>query len=185
MNALATTNMRPLRAFTLDEARKPLLVLFAAYPEPWADRGADRADDLSNAKVSAYLMGLEGLPGWAIEQTVKEFIQGKIDRPARRKGALPTVEEISAEARVHVEREGSKQRAETARVEQLAERKQEFPEEHRERMGFKMSVLSMGLARREVEKVAEANARGLDDMIVLGQQWGISVPESLWSTKNA
>jgi hypothetical protein len=185
LNALVTTNMKPLRAFTVDEARGPLLVLFAAYPEPWNDRTAEHAGDLAQAKVSAYMLGLEGLPSWAIEQTVKEFIQGKIDRPTRRKGALPTVEEISAEARVHVEREGSKQRAETARVEQLAERKQEFPEEHRVRMGFKMSMLSMGLARREVEKVAVANARGIDDMIALAQEWRVPVPESLWSSKNA
>lgn len=182
MNALANVS-KPLRASSLDEARKPLLVLFAAYPEPWSDKSADRADDLSNAKVSAYLLGLEGLPGWAIEQTVKEFIQGKVERPARRKGALPTVEEISSEARVHVEREGSKQRTETARLEQLAERSQEFPPENRARTGFKMAVLSMGLARREVDKVAMANAQGIDDMIALGQQWGIPVPESLWSNR--
>jgi hypothetical protein len=127
-------------------------------------------------------MGLEGLPGWAIEQTVRDFIQGKIERPARRKGALPTVEEISAEARAYVDKEASRQRAEISRKEQLAERRSEFPEEHRERMGFKMSLLSMGLARQEVEKVAQANARGLDDLMALAQQWGVPIPESLFGS---
>jgi hypothetical protein len=180
MNALSQVNHRPLRAFAVDEARNPLLVLFAAYPEPWTDKSADRADDLSSAKVSAYLMGLDGLPGWAIEQAVKDFIQGRIDRPVRRKGSLPTVEEISVEARGHVNNEGSKQRAEAMRVEQFQERKAEYPQEHRERMGFKMSLLSMGLSRREVEKVAQANARGLESMIALGQTWGVPVPECLF-----
>lgn len=183
MNALATTNGKPLRAFAIDEARGPLLVLFSAYPEPWSDKGAEHAGDLAQARVSAYMLGLEGLPSWAIEQTVRDFIQGKIDRPARRKGALPTVEEISAEARLHVDREASKQRVETARLEQIAERKAEFPPEHRERMGFKMSILSKGLELRQVEKVAEANARGLDDMMALAQQWRVPIPESLWSNR--
>jgi hypothetical protein len=183
LNALATVDTKPLRAFTVDEARAPLLVLFSAYPEPWSDRNAGKADELSNAKVSAYLMGLEGLPGWAIEQTVRDFIQGKIERPARRKGALPTVEEISTEARVYVEKEASRQRFEAARREQAEARRSEFPEEHRERMGFKMSLLSVALSRQEVEKVAEANTRGLDDLMALAQQWGVPVPESLFSSK--
>jgi hypothetical protein len=185
LNALATTNSKPLRAFSVDEARGPLLVLFSAYPEPWSDKGAEHAGDLAQAKVSAYMLGLEGLPSWAIDQTVKDFIQGRIDRPARRKGALPTVEEISAEARMHVDREASKQRVETARLEQLAERKAEFPPEHRVRMGFKMSLLSKGLELRKVELVAEANARGIEDMMALAQKWHVPIPESLWSSKRA
>lgn len=180
MNALATIDEKPLRPVTLDEARAPLLVLFSAYPEPWSDRNAGKADELSNAKVSAYLMGLEGLPGWAIEQTVRDFIQGKVERPARRKGTLPTVEEISAEARAYVDKEASRQRAEAARREQMAERRSDFSDEHRERMSFKLSLLSCALGRKEVEKVAEANARGHDDLMALAQTWGVPIPESLF-----
>lgn len=179
MNALVVHAQRPLRAFSVDEARKPLALLFAAYPEPYQDRNATHGEELATAKVNAYMLGLEGLPAWAIEQAVCDFIQGKVDR--RRKGALPTPEEVAAEARVHVEREGSRQHAERVRAEQYAERRPIFPPEHRDRMGFKMSLLSVGLARRQVELVSQANERGLDDLIALGQQWGVPVPESLFS----
>jgi hypothetical protein len=179
LNALATTNGKPLRAFSLDEARGPLLVLFSAYPEPWSDKTAEHAGDLAKARVSAYMLGLEGLPAWAIEQTVKDFIQGRIDRPARRKGALPTVEEISAEARVYVDREASKQRVETARLEQIAERHTEFTPEHRLRMKFNFAVLLAGMERHNSDAVACAWKQGQAAMIELGRAWGLPIPEGL------
>lgn len=189
MNALVTTETKALRAFAADESRGPLIMLFAAYPEPWSDKGAAHADDLSQAKVSAYLLGLDGLPKWAIEQTVKDFIQGKIERPTRRKGALPTVEEISAEARVHVDREASRQRAEKLRQEQIAERIAPPVEpEERTRMGFKMAVLSASLGvMGGPDRVAAAQRRGAisDEMIGLAQEWHVPIPESIWSMKRA
>lgn len=48
------------------------------------------------------------------------------------------------------------------------------------RMGFKMSVLSAGISMGRVDDVAEANRRGLEDMIALGQQWGVPVPDELF-----
>ncbi len=52
----------------------------------------------------------------------------------------------------------------------------------RVRMGFKMSVLSASFAiKNGADMVAEANRRGLDDLIALGQQWGVPVPEELWA----
>lgn len=47
-------------------------------------------------------------------------------------------------------------------------------------MGFKMSVLSAGISMGRVDDVAEANRRGLEDMIALGQQWGVPVPDELF-----
>jgi hypothetical protein len=52
-------------------------------------------------------------------------------------------------------------------------------------MGFKMSVLSCGIGRKQVERVAEANKRGIDDMMALAQEWGVPVPESLFRRKSA
>jgi hypothetical protein len=50
------------------------------------------------------------------------------------------------------------------------------------RMGFKMSVLSASFGRKDgADMVAEANARGLEDLIALGQSWGVPVPEELWA----
>lgn len=51
------------------------------------------------------------------------------------------------------------------------------------RMGFKMNVLAAGIALRAVDRVAEANKRGLEDMIALGQEWGVPVPEKMFEQK--
>ena len=177
MNQLA--QIKPLTAQAADEARQPLFVLFAAYPEPWSDRKAEHAQDLMNAKVSAYLLGLQGLPRWAIEEAVAAFVQGRVERPDRRKGTLPTVEELSTEARKHVVSEATRQRADRQRLSERAE-KVELSEEHRQRMGFKMRVLSAGLALRQVERVKAANESGLDAMMALAQEWQVQIPECLW-----
>lgn len=49
------------------------------------------------------------------------------------------------------------------------------------RMGFKMSVLSasLGIAGGP-DRVAEANRRGLEDLIALGQEWKVPVPDELF-----
>lgn len=188
MNALVTTETKPLRAFTADESRGPLLVLFSAYPDPFTDRNAEHADKLFDAKVSAYLLGLDGLPKWAIEHTVKDFIQGRIERPARRKGALPTVEEISSEARVHVDREASRQRAEKLVQEQIAERMAPpVGDAERTRMLFKLSLLSAAQCSTDrLDRLAAARHDGIsDELLALAQEWSVPIPESIWSMKRA
>jgi len=122
MNTLATVDHKPLSPIYADEARDPLLIMLAAYPEPFTERGAEQVDNLHKARVSAYLMGLEGLPGWAIEKGVREFIAGKVDRPARSRGKLPTVEELATQARVHVQEEAQRQ---------AQQRRKREPEERR------------------------------------------------------
>lgn len=119
MNSLAPVEGKPLAPISMDEARKPLAVLFAAYPEPWTDRAASQAQNLIDAKVSAYLMALQGLPAWAIETTVRDYIQGRVER--RRRDKLPTAEEIAALSREYVTKEASRQMIDCARREQLAE----------------------------------------------------------------
>lgn len=55
------------------------------------------------------------------------------------------------------------------------------------RMGFKMAVLSASFGRAHgADMVMEAHKRGLEDMIALGQSWGVPVPDELWAqTKSA
>lgn len=183
MNALAPISGRPLQPIAADEARTPLLLLFSAYPEPYSDRNAGRADEMMAARVSAYMLGLDGLPSWCIEQAVKDFIQGRVDRSAGRRGKLPTVEEVSSEARIHLEREASRQRAERSRRDQIEERKSDFSDTHRDRMKFKMNLLSAAWCSpsERIDRLAEANAAGMDELMALAQEWNVPIPESLWS----
>jgi hypothetical protein len=121
MNALAPVEGKALALRSADEARQPLAVLFAAYPEPWVDKDATHLKKLIEAKVSAYLLALEGLPAWAIETAVKDYIQGRVER--RRRDKLPTAEEIAALSREHVGKEAARQMVDRAQREQLAESK--------------------------------------------------------------
>lgn len=54
------------------------------------------------------------------------------------------------------------------------------PKEARVRMGFKMAVLSAAIDTGTVDEVAKASARGLEDMVALGQRMGVPVPDELW-----
>lgn len=53
------------------------------------------------------------------------------------------------------------------------------------RMGFKMAVLSAGIGLGKVDDVAAANRAGLDEMMALAQQWGVPIPEELWTARVA
>ena len=110
-------NFKPLRRTPLCDPRKPLFLLFSAYPEPWNGKGDVEA--LRNAQVEAYLVGMDGLPEWAIREAVTDFIQGRIDRQNRSK--LPTAEQVSAQSRHHVEREASRQSGIRERIADLKE----------------------------------------------------------------
>jgi hypothetical protein len=121
MNGIVTTGQKALMPVTADEARKPLLVLFSAYDPPFTDRTAEHRQKLMDAKVSAYLLAVQGIPAWAIERTVTDFIQGRIER--RRRDKLPTAEEIAAVAREHVTTEAARQQAERERRGQIADAK--------------------------------------------------------------
>ncbi|WP_159585943.1 hypothetical protein [Chelativorans xinjiangense] len=94
-------------------------MLFAAYPEPWSDKSASHAQELIDAKVRAYVLAVQGIPAWAIEQAVTDFIQGRVERRAR--GKLPAAEEIAFAARKHVEIEASRQMKQKAIQSQLDE----------------------------------------------------------------
>lgn len=110
MNALATIEAKPLAPQSMDEARTALVGLFAGYDAPFGDKDKE----LMNARVSAYLLGLQGVPGWAVEQAVVDFLQGKIER--KRKGTLPNVEELATQARLNLDAEAKRQEFERRRI---------------------------------------------------------------------
>lgn len=116
--AKQSTGILPLYA-KQNEAIAGLLRLFSAYPEPYIARDAEHADKISKARVAAYKLALDGLPAWAIELAVSDFIQGRVDR--RRRDLLPTAEEVAARAREEISKEASRQMARQAEADQRAE----------------------------------------------------------------
>lgn len=117
MNSLAPTTARPLRRQPTDDLRKPLLVLFSAYP---VFNSTPQADE---ARAAAYLLGLSELPEWAVSEAVRRFVQGKVER--RNRDKLPTAEQVAAEARELVDAEARRRVIENNRLEQARLRKQE------------------------------------------------------------
>ena len=120
MNSLATTDSKPLRRQPMCDPRKPLAILFAAYPEPFAKGDTEQ---LRRAQVEAYMLGLDGVPEWAIRESVTAFIQGAIERSNRSK--LPTAEQIAALAREKVSAEATKQSILRQREKDAQERREE------------------------------------------------------------
>lgn len=59
----------------------------------------------------------------------------------------------------------------------------EPPAEERIRMGFKMSLLVKAIDLHQVDRLAVAAKRGMEELMALAQTWGVPIPESIW--KNA
>lgn len=124
------------------------------------------------ALLLTYDQALDGVSDLAIERAALKFISGQVE--GQNKTFAPSVAEFCSEAR---------------KTPYLVNRPAPvayLPHKHddpatRIRMGFKMAVLSAALGMGKVDLVAEANKGGLDDMIALGQQWGVPVPEELWA----
>lgn len=56
----------------------------------------------------------------------------------------------------------------------------------RVRMGFKLSLLSAALGiSGGADRLAQANREGMDSLLALAQQWGVTIPESLWAQRAA
>ena len=97
MTVLASTINKPLRAQMADDLRRPLATLFAGYEAPWAKGDAEAVLSLRDAQAKVYMLALNGLPEWAVQEAVTAFVQGRVERSNRAK--LPTAEQIAAEAR--------------------------------------------------------------------------------------
>lgn len=126
------------------------------------------------ALLLTYERALEGVSDQAIERAAGNYISGKVS--GQNTTFPPSVAEFCVEARrtpyLVVKPAGG----------YLPHRYDD--EKTRVRMGFKMNVLSAGLAMGKADEVAEANNGGLSDIMALGQKWGVPIPEELWSQLN-
>lgn len=121
-----------------------------------------------------YDEALTGLDDDAICVAAARFIRGEVS--GQNRSFAPSVAEFAAEVR----RTPIPGRRALPPADRSKFRRDDTPT--RIRMGFKMAVLSAGFAIKDgADMVSEANSRGLEDLIALGQQWGVPVPEELWA----
>ena len=144
MTVLASTINKPLRAQMADDLRRPLATLFAGYEAPWAKGDAEAVLSLRDAQAKVYMLALNGLPEWAVQEAVTAFVQGRVERSNRAK--LPTAEQIAAEARRLISEEAQRQ--------QRSRAEQEARDEARERAEFEANRTS-----REERAAAAARIR--------------------------
>jgi hypothetical protein len=149
LSALAPLHGKPLQRQPTCDIGKPLLILFAAYEPSYAPNATEA---LRSAQVAAYQLGMDGLPQWAVQQAVTEFIQGKVERPNRSK--LPTAEQIAAQARVAINKEQDAQARERERVEQ-----QEEAQKAREQEEFRKTPEGQAEMAQRRERAAAIMAR--------------------------
>lgn len=117
MNALTPQSSKPLRPQVTCDLRKPLFILFSAYPN-YATTQQE-----SDARVEAYRIGLSGLPEWAVMEAVTRFVQGKVDRKSRDR--LPTAEQVAAVSREILDAEAERRKVQIAIDQQRREREAE------------------------------------------------------------
>jgi hypothetical protein len=118
MNALAPQGQtKPLQRQPTDDLRRPLLILFSAYPD------YSKTQDEADARTAAYLLALSTFPEWAVRESVTRFVQGHVER--RNRDKIPTAEQIAAEAREIVNDEAEKRRQQNIIDQQRKEREAE------------------------------------------------------------
>lgn len=136
----------------------------------------------SETLLKTYSAVLRDVTSQAITEAAQRFICGDVKDQSRT--FAPSVAEFVQEARRIAELLPYR-----GKIGLPAPRRYEphrFDDEKtRIRMGFKMQVLSAGIALSAVNRVAEANKHGLEDMIALGQEWGVPVPEELFEQARA
>lgn len=119
---------------------------------------------------------LAGVPSDAICEAAKRFAGGLVDGQSAR--FAPSVAEFAQEVRRIAELHKYRGRPSLPKPKEDDWTPQ--PKEHRERMGFKMSMLSAGLARDGgAAMVAEAHRKGLSHLIELARAWNVPVPDGL------
>ena len=121
---------------------------------------------------------LKDIPAQAVIEAAERFTSGLV--PNQNKTFAPSVAEFATEARRIAELLPYRGKA------SLSKPRPYFYQEpkpgERIRMGFKMSVLSASFGRANgADMVMEAHKRGLEDIVALGQSWGVPMPEELWA----
>jgi hypothetical protein len=131
----------------------------------------------SETLLRTYSAVLRDVSSQAITETAQRFISG--DAPDQSRTFAPSVAEFVQEARRWASLIPYRDRP--ALPAPVRSQPHRFDDEQtRIRMGFKMNVLSAAIGLKAVDRVAEANRRGLEDMIALGQEFGVPVPEELF-----
>lgn len=150
-----------------------LTMMLNAFPQSAADlRGL----------LLTYDQALTGVSDQATCEAAQRFVTGDVKDQSRT--FAPSVAEFVQEARRIAELIPYRDRVGLPAPANY--RPHRFDDEKtRIRMGFKMKVLSAGIAMSTVDRVAEANKRGLDDMMALGQEWGVPVPDELFEQARA
>jgi hypothetical protein len=133
--------------------------------------------------METYAAVLRDVSSRSITEAAANFTKG--DAPGQNRTFAPSIAEFVQEARRMEKLVPFMDKPRLQVVPTHKERYQEPSPLSRIRMGFKMSLLSAGLARKEVEMVAEANQRGLDHLMALAQQWHVPIPEELFKIKAA
>lgn len=117
-----------------------------------------------------------GVPSDAVCEAARRFTGGMVDGQNAR--FAPSAAEFAQEARRLADL--LKYRNRPALPKPKEDDWTPQPKEHRERMGFKMSMLSAGLARDGgAAMVAEAHRKGLPHLIELARAWNVPVPDGL------
>lgn len=133
--------------------------------------------------VSTIERATANLSSRAIAETAKRFICGDVEGQSRT--FAPSVPEFVQEARRMETLVPYMDRPRLPAPAAQHDRYRDPPPLERVRMGFKLSVLSAGLALGKADDVARANDKGLDELMALGQLWGVPIPEELWPAKAA
>ncbi len=112
---------------------------------------------------------LSGLSSEAIVDAARRFTSGDVQGQNLR--FAPSIPEFVKEARRRQEAINISRLPKVERIEQI-EPEPLLPED-RERMSFKMAVLSEGFRRGDVDAVQQANEAGMEAMSELAQRWGV------------
>lgn len=140
-----------------------LTAMLNAFPQSAAN---------TQALLLTYDKALTGIADQAITDAAGNFISGAVSGQSLT--FAPSVAEFCAEARrtpVSAYRALPGPKWEPYREPGQAEKV---------RMGFKMSLLSAAWGNGRIEALAAANRHGLEDLVALGQLWGVPVPDELF-----
>ncbi|MDI6026739.1 hypothetical protein QBK99_11110 [Corticibacterium sp. UT-5YL-CI-8] len=97
--------------------------LFAGYDPPYVPGPDESQRQLQRqARVAVYALAVEGIPGWIVDRSVTDFIQGRVER--KRRDILPTAEQIAAHCRDILNDEANRQARLREQAEQVREAKE-------------------------------------------------------------
>lgn len=118
---------------------------------------------------------LRGVSSQAVAEAAERYIKG--DVPEQSLTFAPSIAEFVKQAKFV---DGVIPMRNRPRLVHDREWKPQEDPATRARMGFKMNVLSAGIAHNAVGRVSKANERGLEEMVALAQEWGVTVPDEVW-----